>query len=130
MAMAGCMPGQGEGASPSATGEGCAREVSGPRGASARFSPGAIRYAVPVMAPDACHKAGPDSAQRREGDRLIVTHALERTPGICAQVMTRVVFEGALRGVDPPPRALVVEILSTSGDVVERVDFDRPADCR
>ena len=57
MAMAGCMPGQGEGASPSATGEGCAREVSGPRGASARFSPGAIRYAVPVMAPDACHKA-------------------------------------------------------------------------
>ncbi|MEE3099529.1 MAG: hypothetical protein VX463_07135 [Pseudomonadota bacterium] len=89
-----------------------------------------MSYAVPVMAPDACHFAAPEATTRWDGDRLVVSRSLARQAGICAQAMTRVVFEGEIRLPRRPLAALSAEVLGPGGEPVETVRFDRAAACR
>lgn len=135
LTVGGCGPDKGmaAGGDPSASaapkGKLCRGEVAGPRGAVAKFGPRGVTYSVPVMAPDACHKALDEASTRWDGDRLVITRRIGRDPGICAQVMTRIVFEGAARDLDRPPTTLAIEVLSVGGQLVDTVTFSRAEAC-
>jgi hypothetical protein len=90
---------------------------------SARVADGIVRYSVPFMAPTPCHVVAPGGPTARRGGTLVVRRTLSREPGMCAQVMTEVVFEGAIP-VDDPPDRLIVRIVNIGGAVLAEHAFD------
>lgn len=90
---------------------------------SATVADGVVRYSVPFMAPTPCHVVAPGGPTARRGGTLVVRRTLSREPGMCAQVMTEVVFEGAIP-VDDPPHRLVVRIVNIGGAILAEHAFD------
>lgn len=89
------------------------------------FSGNGISYRWPVMAPDACYVAKPDADRSVEGSTVTERRILAREPGICAQVLTEVIFSGEINGLTSRPEILVLEIVNPAGAVLDRQAFRR-----